>query len=153
MNLSRAANSKSSSRAKAGRKEDKEKIPTLEQFVSERNYIGAITLLEVSFTLILLLFQHQFQNIIYYSIQFMSQTTKEVVTKDRGKEISIPIEIWLGYCHFHHGDYEKALKVSILFKRCPLPDYFLYSSIIKKPTQRIHPTNIYHLILHAATSF
>ena len=41
----------------------------------------------------------------------MSSTTKEVVTKDRGKDISIPIEVWLGYCHFHHGEYEKALKV------------------------------------------
>ena len=49
----------------------------------------------------------------------MSSTTKEVVTKDRGKDISIPIEVWLGYCHFHHGEYEKALKV------CKTDPFFL----------------------------
>ena len=49
MNLSRQANARSGARARAGRKEEKEKIPTLDQFISERNYIGAITLLEVCF--------------------------------------------------------------------------------------------------------
>ena len=47
MNLSRQVNSRQKTRGKPGKRDDKEKIPTLDQFIGTRNYIGAITLLEV----------------------------------------------------------------------------------------------------------
>lgn len=41
----------------------------------------------------------------------MAKSSKVVKSTIQNEEVEIPIEIWLAFCYFHHGDYEKALKV------------------------------------------
>jgi len=79
-------------------KQTQDKRPTLEEFISNRNYTGAITLLE-----------------------FM-RTTRMKVYED------VPIQPWLGYCYFHLGEYQKAMQIyrDILQDPAASPEFHLY---------------------------
>ncbi|KAH7831063.1 putative tetratricopeptide repeat protein 26 [Monocercomonoides exilis] len=88
MNLSKQTTSRAKNPAKAKKKDKKDKMPTLDEFVATRNYMGAITLLEV----------------LSGSGTHVTTTPKDVYKESK------PIEQWLGYCYFHLGDYEKALE-------------------------------------------
>lgn len=109
MNLSRQSASRSRQRDRKKKKDDKVKAPTLEELLGNRDYIGAITLLEVCPCFckqkVIILFLYIFLS------QYLSNSSQVYVTKTEDTEISTPIDVWLGYCYFHLGDYEKSLHV------------------------------------------
>ncbi|KAJ4460801.1 putative Intraflagellar transport protein 56 [Paratrimastix pyriformis] len=79
-------------------KQVSEKRPALDDFISSRNFVGAITLLE-----------------------FMRSTRIKQYE-------DVPIQPWLGYCNFHLGEYQKAMDIykEILRDPAASPEFHLY---------------------------
>ncbi|QQP38190.1 Tetratricopeptide repeat domain 26 [Caligus rogercresseyi] len=76
MILSRAKPAVSATESSSGGSAQKKQIPTLEEFLSARDYTGALSLLEFD--------------------------------RNSGKGGS-DIDLWMGYCAFHLGDYKRAM--------------------------------------------
>lgn len=101
----------SASSSEKKRKTKTKKIPKLEDYLNQRDYLGALTLLEVQAPLILFNEHWDFISTMFIwplyplnclSCQFQRNGGVSVDHEDQ----------WIGYCAFHLGDHRRSMEVS-----------------------------------------
>lgn len=76
-------------------------LPKFEDFVGKRDYTGALTFLEVSIGSCLNLLTEQSSFVLtFFTLQFKKTSKTDV-----------EIELWMGFCAFHLGDYKRAMEI------------------------------------------
>ena len=104
--------------ASAAKEKKKKRLPKLEDFVQARDYVGAITLLEVS-----------------RRAAPSDQSERNATGNSETQPAPPPLPaqflrstergsggdtaLWLAYCCFHNGDYARARKVMYEGQQCP----------------------------------